>query len=179
MDDFAMACLREVAKLDSMLEHTRYWYGQRMERLSTLAREELDEPLRTRFFSIVANGSPDVIEPPTSAQNYNAMKARAETAESELVRLRASATAGVPAPSQPEPVPCVLCTSPDYCAAHGCRQRPSGDEPQRNADFEAGWRTAANWMDRDDLIADIGSPAYLDDRAKALAASGVQEAPRG
>jgi hypothetical protein len=118
MDDFAMACLREVAKLDSMLEHTRYWYGQRMERLSTLAREELDEPLRTRFFSIVANGSPDVIEPPTSAQNYNAMKARAETAESELVRLRASATAGVPASSQPESVPCVPCTSPDYCAAH-------------------------------------------------------------
>jgi hypothetical protein len=50
---------------------------------------------------------------------------------------------------------------------------------QQHADFEAGWRTAANWMDRDDLIADIGSQAYLDDRAKALAASGVQEAPRG
>ena len=30
------------------------------------------------------------------------------------------------ASSQPEPVPCVLCTSPDYCAAHGCRQRQSG-----------------------------------------------------
>lgn len=88
-------------------------------------------------------------------------------------------TLAVISASTPEPVPCVLCTSPDYCAAHGCRQRPSGDEPQRNADFEAGWRTAANWMDRDDLIADIGSPAYLDDRAKALAASGVQEVPRG
>jgi hypothetical protein len=34
-------------------------------------------------------------------------------------------------------------------------------------------------MDRDDLIADIGSSAYLDDRAKALAASGMQEVPRG
>jgi hypothetical protein len=86
---------------------------------------------------------------------------------------------GTKASSQPEPVPCVLCTSPDYCAAHGCRQRPSDDEPQRNADFEAGWRTAANWMNRDDLIADIGSSAYLDDRAKALAASGMQEVPRG
>ena len=75
-------------------------------------------------------------------------------------------------------VPCVLCTSPDYCSTHGCRQRPSDDEPQRNADFEAGWRTAANWMNRDDLIADIGSPAYLADLAKALA-SGVKTVDGG
>lgn len=34
--------------------------------------------------------------------------------------------------------------------------------------FEAGWRTAANWMERDDLIADIGSPAYIHDRDAAL-----------
>lgn len=34
--------------------------------------------------------------------------------------------------------------------------------------FELGWRTAARWVDRDDLIADIGSPAYEADRAKAL-----------
>jgi hypothetical protein len=33
--------------------------------------------------------------------------------------------------------------------------------------LEAGWRTAANWMNRDDLISDIGSPAYLADRSKA------------
>lgn len=75
---------------------------------------------------------------------------------------------GVLASSQPEPVPCVLCTSAGYCSTHGCRQRLSEDEPQRHADFAAGWRTAANWMDRDDLIADIGSPAYLADRKKAL-----------
>lgn len=43
----------------------------------------------------------------------------------------------------------------------------SPDELQ--AAFRAGWRTAANWMNRDDLLADIGSPAYLKDMADALA----------
>lgn len=36
--------------------------------------------------------------------------------------------------------------------------------------FAAGWRTAANWMNRDDLVADIGSPAYMKDRDAALSA---------
>ena len=36
--------------------------------------------------------------------------------------------------------------------------------------FELGWRTAANWMERDDLHADIGSPCYIADREAALAA---------
>ena len=36
------------------------------------------------------------------------------------------------------------------------------------AAFEAGWRTAANWMERDDLAADVGSPAYMADCDKAL-----------
>lgn len=96
MDDFSMACLREVADLDNRLEHTRAWYGQRIERLSKWAREELPEPLQTRFFNIVANGSADWMESPTSAQNYNGMKARAEKAESELVRLRALGVKEVP-----------------------------------------------------------------------------------
>ncbi|GIK44957.1 MAG: hypothetical protein BroJett012_08600 [Betaproteobacteria bacterium] len=38
----------------------------------------------------------------------------------------------------------------------------------RQAGFDAGWRTAANWGERDDLIADIGSPAYIADRNAAL-----------
>jgi hypothetical protein len=45
--------------------------------------------------------------------------------------------------------------------------------------YEAGWRTAANWMERDDLIADIGSPAYIADRAAALASAPMKEAPEG
>jgi hypothetical protein len=55
---------------------------------------------------------------------------------------------------------------------------PTSHESQRNADFEAGWRTAANWMNRDDLIADIGSSAYLADRTRALA-SGVPASDGG
>lgn len=46
-----------------------------------------------------------------------------------------------------------------------------GEGVQAHAGFEAGWRTAANWMGRDDLIADIGSPAYIADRNKSLAGS--------
>jgi hypothetical protein len=123
MDDFSMACLREVAELDRKLEHTRYWYGQRIERLSKWAREELDEPLRTRFFSIVVNGTPDVMEPPTSAQNYNGMKARAEKAESELVRLRA---AGVLA-ADPPILNCGKCEDRQECAS-GCVRHAAAQE---------------------------------------------------
>lgn len=38
----------------------------------------------------------------------------------------------------------------------------------REEGFSAGWRTAANWMNRDDLIADIGSAAYTADRDSAI-----------
>lgn len=34
--------------------------------------------------------------------------------------------------------------------------------------YDDGWRTAANWMNRDDLHVDIGSPAYEADKAKSL-----------
>lgn len=37
--------------------------------------------------------------------------------------------------------------------------------------YAAGWRNAARWANRDDLIADIGSPAYERDRDAALGAS--------
>lgn len=43
--------------------------------------------------------------------------------------------------------------------------------------FEAGWRTAVNWSDRDDLHADIGSPAYCADRDKELAKLSGEHAP--
>jgi hypothetical protein len=38
-------------------------------------------------------------------------------------------------------------------------QRPRCDA------YEKGWRAAAKWADRDDLVFDIGSPAYLKDMA--------------
>lgn len=37
--------------------------------------------------------------------------------------------------------------------------------------FAAGWRTAASWAKRDDLHADIGSPAYISDRDAAIDAA--------
>ena len=41
---------------------------------------------------------------------------------------------------------------------------------QKNS-YEAGWRNAAKWANRGDLVADIGSPAYLKDfREAAIAA---------
>ena len=46
----------------------------------------------------------------------------------------------------------------------------------RERDFDAGWRTAANWMHRDDLLADMDSPAYLSDRAAAIAGQTPGEA---
>lgn len=34
--------------------------------------------------------------------------------------------------------------------------------------FEAGWIAASQWADREDLVHDIGSPAYLMTKNKAL-----------
>lgn len=81
--------LAEVRRLNSTLEHTRYWYGCRLERLNQIAREEFSEEMRHRYFSIVANGTAESHEPPTYAQQYNTMKHRAERAEEEVRRLRA------------------------------------------------------------------------------------------
>ncbi len=43
-------------------------------------------------------------------------------------------------------------------------------------EFERGWRVCAEWASRPDLIADIGSPAYLKDRAAQRAKEGEKEA---
>lgn len=53
---------------------------------------------------------------------------------------------------------------------HGKALAGTPSEDALSAAYEAGWRTAAGWAERDDLIADIGSPAYLADCAAALAA---------
>ena len=37
-----------------------------------------------------------------------------------------------------------------------------------NFAFEEGWRLAAEWAKRDDLVDDIGSPAYIRDRDAML-----------
>jgi len=47
-------------------------------------------------------------------------------------------------------------------------------QPQQGAvdAFDAGWRMAAAWADRDDLLADMDSSAYKTERGAALAAHG-------
>jgi hypothetical protein len=54
------------------------------------------------------------------------------------------------------------------------RVRAEFAEGRKNA-FAWGWRTAALWADRDDLIADIESPAYIKERDDALARSASTE----
>jgi hypothetical protein len=56
------------------------------------------------------------------------------------------------------------------------------DPAELQAAFRAGWKVAAKWANRDDLTADIGSPAYLKDMADALApmlAAGVEASDKG
>lgn len=77
-----------VKRLHGRLELTRYWYSTRHERLWHWAHEELTDQQRNRYFSIVANGTADMTEPPTYAQQFNMMKHRMERAEAELAKLR-------------------------------------------------------------------------------------------
>lgn len=51
-------------------------------------------------------------------------------------------------------------------------QPVKGGVPNANRLFELGWRLAAEWADRDDLIADIDSPAYINDRDVMMARVG-------
>jgi hypothetical protein len=78
-----------VRRLQSRLEHTQSWYGARFKRLFEWAHGELNESLRNRYFSIVANGTADVFEPPTYAQELNIARYRAERAEADLAALSA------------------------------------------------------------------------------------------
>lgn len=71
-------------RLDFHLERS----AQREQRLWVWAHEELSEPLKTRYFNIVANGTADVMEQPVYAQQFNIMRHRAEAAEAEREQLR-------------------------------------------------------------------------------------------
>ncbi len=45
---------------------------------------------------------------------------------------------------------------------------PTSTAQARQDAYRAGWVTAAGWAQRNDLLSDIGSPAYLKDMANAL-----------
>jgi hypothetical protein len=60
---------------------------------------------------------------------------------------------------------------PPHCSNCSCGM--TAPEPGVSVDraFELGWRIAAEWAGRDDLIADIGSPVYEQDKSKALSST--------
>lgn len=74
-----------------------------------------------------------------------------------------------PASTATEWESCGHCFTPDECKKRGCQKR-SSPPPVLTLEqaYELGWRAAANWMNRDDLPHDIGSPAYLADMRSAL-----------
>jgi hypothetical protein len=78
-----------LADTKATLEHTNYWYSIRLARLKDWAHTELTEPLKDRFFSILANSTVDVLEPPTYAQQFNMMKHDVDRLEKELAKTRA------------------------------------------------------------------------------------------
>jgi len=42
------------------------------------------------------------------------------------------------------------------------------DAAELEAAYEQGWREAAEWANAGDLVCDIGSPAYMTDRARRI-----------
>lgn len=88
------------AHLDDLKETHTYFLersAQRSQRLWKWAHEELSEPLKTRYFNIVANGTADWLEQPEYAQQYNALKYRTERAEEERDALKELLSQALPA----------------------------------------------------------------------------------
>jgi DNA-directed RNA polymerase subunit F len=77
----------QIAELQNTLSHRDYWYGCRSARLFDWAHEKLPDDLRHEYFSIVANGTIGLEEPPTYAQQFNRMKYRAEEADKTVADL--------------------------------------------------------------------------------------------
>jgi hypothetical protein len=67
---------------------------------------------------------------------------------------------------QTEPPPPPKNLEPPASSVRGNKLTPTA--PDRASDFECGWRVCASWAKRDDLLADIGSPAYVEERDAAL-----------
>jgi hypothetical protein len=78
----------ELEEAKEINEYVKERRAQISQRLWQWAHEELSEPLKTRYFNIVANGVADVMEQPTYAQQFNVMKSRAIKAEAERDNLR-------------------------------------------------------------------------------------------
>lgn len=82
------------AHLDDLKETHTYFLersAQRSQRLWQWAHEELGEPLKTRYFHIVANGTADWMEQPVYAQQFNSLKHERDQLRAELEAMRADA----------------------------------------------------------------------------------------
>lgn len=85
-------------------------------------------------------------------------------------------TAELPGLPEPAAIPYADVMHPDddprlfgyYTADQMLALRAASVAYGRGEAYEAGWRTAAQWAERDDLIADISSLAYETSKAAAL-----------
>lgn len=90
-----------VERLRFRLEFNQSWFSTRLERLWHWAHQELSEEQKDRYFNIVANGTAEMNEPPTYAQELNIVKHRLEAAERELAALRRAAAGAAESASPP------------------------------------------------------------------------------
>jgi hypothetical protein len=73
----------KLEQAESSRDFCREWYSQRFERLSKFIREEIPEPQKTRYFSIIANGAADVNEQNTYGYQMNLLRIEKEQAEAK------------------------------------------------------------------------------------------------
>jgi hypothetical protein len=82
------ALARALQRSKDSHEHTKYWYGCRIERITALAK---DKGIWPEVAAIIANGTVDAFEPPTYAQQFNMMVHRMAAAEANAVKARSAA----------------------------------------------------------------------------------------
>lgn len=87
-------------------------------------------------------------------------KRRAEIAEAKLLRLKASGIRPPVGFGDFVPVEALLAAAP--AEVKKC------DMPQRQSDYEAGFKRAAERADRSDILYDVGSPLYIKDMTADL-----------
>lgn len=79
------ALLAENERLAARVQHTQQWYAERWQWMQHWFRTTgKDLPIADQFWSVLANGTPDVNTPPTYQQQLNTALHRAEAAEAEL-----------------------------------------------------------------------------------------------
>jgi hypothetical protein len=93
-----------------------------------------------------------------------AANVRADQAAAEWMKVKSTA-------HEPSVPPCPYCGRTMPTDESVRTAQPPSVSPE--CAFELGWRTAANWAGRDDLHADIGSPAYLGDMRVSLERASV------